>query len=161
MDAFKLLMQDHKEVRQLFKKIEDSGEGAIKTRQNTFKELARALAVHTKLEERIVYPRLSQMDELKETVNEGIEEHHVADTLLEEIAKMKPDDEQWIAKVTVLKEVVEHHVQEEEKELFPRATKLLEEDELSDMGETLADEKKEMLRGADPATKEVFQRLGL
>jgi hemerythrin superfamily protein len=161
MDAFAVLKQDHSEVKKLFKKIDKSGDGATKAREKTFKELARELAVHASIEERIVYPRLKEIDALAETVNEGIEEHHVAEQLLEEIAQMPPEDEQWMAKVTVLQEMVEHHVEEEEKELFPQAAKEIDKDELDELGATIQEEKKDMMRGAHPASKEVFGRLGL
>jgi hemerythrin superfamily protein len=161
MDVFKLLKQDHKEVQQLFKKIEDSSDGAIKTREKTYKELAKELAVHASLEERLVYPRLREIEALEDTVKEGIEEHHVAEQLMEEIAKMSASDEQWMAKVTVLKEMIEHHVEEEEKELFPKAMKALEKDEIEELGEIVAEEKKDMLRGSHPAAKEAFARLDL
>ncbi len=161
MDVFKLLKQDHKEVQQLFKKIEDSSDSAIKTRAKTYKELAKELTVHARLEERIVYPRLRQIEDLEETVKEGIEEHHVVEQLMEEIAQMPADDEQWMAKVTVLKEMVEHHVEEEEKELFPKAAKKLEKDEIEELAQTITDEKKDMLRGSHPATKDTFARLDL
>ncbi len=161
MDVFKLLKQDHKEVHNLFKKIEDSSDSAIKTREKTYKELARELTVHARLEERIVYPRLRQLEKLEETVREGIEEHHVAEQLMEEIAQMPVDDEQWLAKVTVLKEMIEHHVEEEEKELFPKAAKALEKDEIEELGQTVAEEKKDMIRGSHPATKDTFARLDL
>lgn len=161
MDVFKLLKQDHQEVKQLFKKIEDSSDGAIKTREKSFKDLARELAVHASLEERIVYPRLQEIEDLEDTVKEGIEEHHVVEQLMEEIAKMSAGDEQWMAKVSVLKEMVDHHVEEEEKELFPKASKALEKDEIEELGQTVAEEKKDMLRGTHPAAKDVFAPLGL
>jgi hemerythrin superfamily protein len=161
MDVFKLLKQDHREVHQLFQKIEDSSDSAIKTREKTYKQLARELTMHASLEERIVYPRLRQLEKLEETVREGIEEHHVAEQLMEEIAQMPADDEQWMAKVTVLKEMIEHHVEEEEKELFPKAAKALQKDEINELGQTVAEEKKEMLHGRHPATKDAFARLDL
>lgn len=161
MDVFRLLKQDHKEVQQLFKKIEDSSDTAIKTREKTYKELMRELTVHARVEERIVYPRLRQLDKLEETVREGIEEHHVAEQLMEEIARMPADDEQWMPKVTVLKEMVEHHVDEEEKTLFPKAAKSLDKSEMEELGEVVAEEKKDMLRGSHPATKDMFTRLDL
>lgn len=161
MDVFKLLKEDHKEVKQLFKKIEDSSDGAIKTREKTYKELMRELMVHARVEERIVYPRLREIEKLEDTVKEGIEEHHVAEQLMEEIAQMAASDEQWMAKVSVLKEMVEHHVEEEEKELFPKASKELDKDEIEELGQVVEEEKKDMLGGSHPATKDAFARLDL
>ena len=161
MDVFKLLKQDHQEVKQLFKKIEETSDGAIKTREKTFKELARELAVHASVEERIVYPRLQEIENLEDMVKEGIEEHHVVEQLMEEIAQLSADDEQWMPKVTVLKELVEHHVEEEEKELFPKASKALDQDEAEELGQTVEEEKKEILSGKHPAAKDIFTPLGL
>lgn len=161
MDVFKVLKQDHDEMKKLFKKLSESGEGAVKTREKTFKELARELAVHTQLEEEIVYPRLREEESLRETINEGIEEHHVADQVLEELSGLAVDDEQWDAKLTVLKEAVEHHVEEEEKELFPKAAKVIDKDEAAEMGRTVAEEKRDMLKGKHKGAKEAFARLGL
>lgn len=159
MDVFKLLKKDHQKVKELFERIE--GTSGEKTRDKTFKELAADLAVHSKVEETIVYPRLQQFDELREMVAEAFEEHRVAEQLLEELAAMEQKDQQWDAKLTVLKEMIEHHVEEEEGELFPEAEELLGEDEAAEMGETVEQEKKEMMKGSHGAAKEVFQRLGL
>lgn len=161
MDVFKLLKQDHDEVAKLFKKLEESSERAVKTREKTFKELAKELTVHTQVEEEIFYPRLREEDSLRELINEAVEEHHVADQLLEELSGMATDDEQWEAKLKVLKEVIEHHVEEEEKELFPKAAKVIDKDESAEMGQTITEEKEEMLRGAHKGAKEMFARLGL
>jgi iron-sulfur cluster repair protein YtfE (RIC family) len=161
MDVFKLLKQDHAAVAELFKKLEETTERAVKTREKTFKELAKELTVHTKLEEEIFYPRLREEESLRELINEAYEEHHMADQLLEELAALATDDEQWEAKLTVLKEVIEHHVEEEEKELFPKAAKVVEKDEAAEMGQTIAEEKKGMMQGAHKGAKEVFARLGL
>ncbi|BAU48855.1 hemerythrin [Sulfurifustis variabilis] len=161
MDVFKLLKQDHAEVAKLFKKLEESSERAVKTREKTFKELAKELTVHTQVEEEIFYPRLREEESLREIINEAIEEHHVADTLLEEISAMPTDDEQWEAKLTVLKEVIEHHVEEEEKELFPKAEKLIDKDEAAEMAQTITEEKEGMMKGAHKGAKEMFARLGL
>lgn len=161
MDVFKLLKQDHDEVAKLFEKLSETGDGAVKTREKMFKQLARELAVHTQLEEEIFYPRLREEESLRESINEGIEEHHVADQLLEELSGLAVNDEQWDAKLAVLKEMIEHHVEEEEKELFPKAAKLIDKDEAAEMGRTIEEEKKEMMQGKHKGAKEAFARLGL
>lgn len=161
MDVFKLLKLDHREVEKLFSKIEKSSDSAVKTREKTFMQLAQELEVHTAVEEQILYPRLREIKALKETINEAFEEHHVAKQLLAEIPKMSAEDEQWKAKVTVLKEIIEHHVEEEEKELFPKALKALGKAESAELGKLVEQEKKKMLRGSRSVSKEVFSRLGL
>jgi len=159
MDCFTLLKQDHDEVRQLFKKCESQGakEGAKKM----FQELARNIAVHSKLEETLFYPRLENEKAVSDLIEEAYEEHHAVEELLAEMASMSPQDEAWAEKLEELKQNVEHHVKEEEGELFPKAAKIIDKDEAADLGQTMADEKKDMMKGSHGAAKEVFQRLGL
>jgi len=147
MDVFELLKKDHQKVKSLFEKIEDTG--GDKTKDKIFKELAQDLAVHSKLEETIVYPRFKEFEELSEMVAEAIEEHQVAEQLLEELAGMKEKGEQWDAKLTVLKEMIEHHVEEEEGELFPEAEELLGEDEAAEMGKTMREKKEAGIRAIE------------
>lgn len=161
MDVFKLLEKDHEKVKGLFKKLADTSDGAQKTRENLFKELATELTVHAKVEETIVYPRLKEFDELSEQVEEGIDEHKEAEALLEELAGMETTDKEWSAKLKELQTAVEHHVKEEEQELFPEALDLMDEDEATELGKTVEQEKKEMLKGSHGAAKEAFSRLGL
>src|SRR5581483_10986832 len=115
MDAFKLLKQDHKEVKGIFKKLESSRPS--KAREKGFQQLYQELSLHTEVEENIFYPRLRQEDKLRETIGEAYEEHHVAKLLLDELAQTSMEDGRWDAKLSVLKEMVEHHVAEEEGEL--------------------------------------------
>lgn len=161
MDVFKLLEKDHQEVKSIMEKLADSSESAVKTREKLFKQLATELALHAKAEETIVYPRLKEFEELQDLVEEGIEEHQEAEQLLTELSQMSKDDKQWVAKLKELKQAVEHHVQEEENEVFPQARDLLSEDEATELGKTVEQEKKEMKKGSHGAAKDVFDRLGL
>jgi len=160
MDVFELLEADHEKVKSLFAKLADTTDGGAR-RQSLFKELATELALHTKAEETLVYPRLKELDELRDMVEEGIAEHQQAEQLLAELADMSKDDRQWLAKCKELQQAVEHHVQEEEDEIFPEARELIAEDELAELGTTVQQEKKEMMRGSHGAAKAVFDRLGL
>ena len=141
MDVFKLLKQDHKEVKDLFKKLQSSRPS--KSREKGMEQLREALTLHTQVEEQIVYPRLREEKKLRETVNEALEEHHMATLLLEELAQTPMDDERWEAKLSVLKEIVEHHVKEEEKEVFPKATKALDKGEAKELGRRVEEWKTE------------------
>lgn len=158
MDCFALLKQDHDEVAELIKKCQH--EGAKKGAADTFKKIARALAVHTKLEETLFYPRFREREEFKSLLKDAYKEHDKVDHILEAMAGMSPDDEQWSAKLEELEQCVAHHVKDEEKELFPKASTVLDKDGARELGEEMADEKKEMMKGGH-GTKEVFQRLGL
>lgn len=161
MDVFKLLKQDHKEVKELFKKIEKSSDSAVKSREKTFKQLAQELERHAEVEEQIVYPRLKEIKALKDIINEGVEEHLIAKQLLQEIAELSADNEQWKAKVSVLMEIIEHHVEEEEAEMFPKAQKALGKEESAALGKLVEQEKKRKQRASRSVAKQAISQLGL
>lgn len=131
---FKLLKEDHKRVAKLFKEIESAGERAIKTKQNLFGQLRTELTQHMELEETEVYPVLEEHDKTKDMALEGVEEHAVCKRLIEEIGGEEAGSEVWDAKIKVLKENVEHHVDEEEEEMFPDAEKALPKEVLEALG---------------------------
>lgn len=133
MDAIELLVQDHALVKGLFTQVEQA-EQEPERLQEAAKAVTVLLRAHTELEEQLFYPAIrDQGGEIEELVSEGLEEHHVADTLLSEIEGMQPGDEQYMAKLKVLQENVEHHVEEEEQELFPKVRKAMG-DSLDDLG---------------------------
>lgn len=121
MDAIELLTADHNRVRGLFARFREAHEGkddvtAIEVAGKIFDELK----VHTTIEEEVFYPAVHDAsEEIGETVDEGLEEHHVVDGLMEELGQVEPAGDEWNAKMTVLIENVEHHAEEEEKSLFP------------------------------------------
>jgi hemerythrin superfamily protein len=121
MDALDLLTADHNRVRGLFARFREAQE---KDDTAMMQELAgkvfEELKVHTEIEEQIFYPAVHDLDALAEVVDEGLEEHHVVDVLMDEAGKLDSSDPQWVAKLTVLMENVEHHAEEEETELFPK-----------------------------------------
>jgi iron-sulfur cluster repair protein YtfE (RIC family) len=124
MNATTLLKQQHKEVRDLFKKIEKSDDAG--TRRQLLGQVAQALKGHTTIEEEIFYPAVRESGTAKaeEMVDEAFEEHHVVDLVLAELPSVDPEDERFDAKMTVLSELVDHHAKEEEKEMFKLALKL-------------------------------------
>ena len=144
MKATELLKQDHDEVEELFERFE-SAEGGEKL--SIAQEIFQELELHTQLEEDIFYPAIrSEVPDTEDEVKEGLEEHHVAKQLIQELQGMQPSDEQYEAKMTVLKENVLHHVEEEEGEMFPEVEKGLGNERLTALGE-------EMMRakGMDPS----------
>jgi len=149
MEATTLLIQDHETVKKLFKQFEAAGDEAYKTKKEIFERIKTELAIHMDIEESIFYPTVKAQpsEELKDEIREADEEHHVAKLLIAEISRMKPEDEQYDAKVTVLKENIEHHVEEEEGELFPNAKKKLGKELLEQLGEEM-EERKDALKGA-------------
>jgi hemerythrin superfamily protein len=136
MKATDLLKKQHKDVKALFKKIEDA-EGDRERRQ-LMHEISTALEGHTLIEEEMFYPAVRGLETQKaeEMVLEALEEHHVVKLVLAELPKVDPEDERFEARMTVLSELVEHHADEEEKEMFKTAQKL-GKDELEDLGERM------------------------
>ena len=155
MDALSLLTADHNRVRGLFARFQTAEEEKDSA---TMMELAAKiiveLEVHTTIEEEIFYPEIkSANEEIKDVVDEGVEEHHVAKTLIEEIKLLPPEDDAWAAKMKVLIESVEHHAEEEEQEMFPEVRKALNTAKLEDMGVRL-EARKAQLGAPTAADKE-------
>ena len=134
MNAFNLLKADHKKVADILEKLDATSERALKTREELFTKLKRELDVHSRIEETIFYPVLEEADETHEITLEALEEHALVKQLLEELQSLAKDDEQWTAKFTVLKENVEHHVEEEEGEMFKKARKVLSNEASETLG---------------------------
>ncbi len=133
-DPILLLETDHRRFEQLLKDGEDTTERAIKGRGEVLDALTSELNVHEAIEEQILYPALRPHAEAHAIVLEGIEEHHVADILIKELHQVRKDNEKWGAKFKVLKESVEHHIQEEERKMFPVARGVLPREELLALG---------------------------
>jgi hypothetical protein len=144
MDALKLLEADHKKVKDLMEEIEATTERAVKTREELFTKLRHELEVHEAIEEEIFYPALKEHPKAKELVLEAYEEHNVVDMVMGEIDGVAYEDETWGAKFTVLKENLEHHIEEEESEMWEQARKVFDEDELVDLGDRMAARKDEL-----------------
>ncbi len=134
MNAIELLKQDHKKVSGIFEKLEPTTERALKTREELFTQLKHELDVHTTIEEQIFYPAIKDKDATHEITLEAYEEHAVVKQLLSELEADPKDTEEWKAKLTVLKENVEHHVEEEETDMFPKTKKVLSEEQIEQLG---------------------------
>src|SRR5258705_12578123 len=141
MNAFTLLKNDHEKVAGILEKIEGTTERATKAREELFAQLKSELDIHTRIEETILYPALKEYEETRDIALEAYEEHAIVKQLLEELNSSSKDDEQWTAKFTVLKENIEHHVEEEEGDMFKKARKVLSEDEIAMLGERLQEAK--------------------
>ncbi len=126
--ATQLLKKDHDNVKQLFQRFDKASDRADETKQKLVEEIERELEAHTTIEEEIFYPAVQdEAPSAKDVVQEAYEEHNVAKSLLRELGSMASDDDQYDAKVKVLQENVEHHIQEEEGEMFPKAEQLGDE----------------------------------
>lgn len=134
-DAIVLLKADHKEIKALFRRFEQAGEDATRTKGALVDRIIRLLTVHTYIENEVMYPEVRKLlPELDEDVLESYEEHHVADVLVAELATMKAGDERFDAKTTVLIENVTHHIDEEENDWFPKVRAGLGRKQLAEMG---------------------------
>ena len=148
MNAFTLLKADHKKVAGILEKIDATTERGVKTREELFTQLKTELDIHTRIEETIFYPTLEKADETHDITLEAFEEHKVVKTLLGELESLGKDKEEWTAKFTVLKENIEHHVEEEEGGMFTKARKVLSESEAEDLGSRMEEAKGEQKAAA-------------
>ncbi|HVJ27968.1 MAG TPA: hemerythrin domain-containing protein [Vicinamibacterales bacterium] len=133
-DAIEILERDHRRFEDLLKQGEDTTERARVTRRELLATLTAELNAHELKEEKVLYPALKSHPEARDIVLEGYEEHHVADLIVEELHQVATDDEKWGAKFKVLKESLEHHIQEEEGEMFKTARGIFSPEELQDLG---------------------------
>ncbi len=134
MDAITLLTTDHKKVKRLLGELESTTERGVKTRTELFATIKGELTVHEIIEEEIFYPELKAHPKAKDIVLEGFEEHHVVDLLMSELEALPVEDETWGAKALVMKENIEHHIEEEEGEMFKTARSVFDRAELDDLG---------------------------
>jgi hemerythrin-like domain-containing protein len=144
-DAIALLTEDHKQVRQLFqeyrKLVEDDSESD--ERQELAERLCALLTVHAMIEEELFYPSARDALDEQDLLDEAEVEHDTAKDLISQIQEMDPDEDLYDAKITVLGEYVEHHVKEEEGELFPLLKK--SELDLEELGQELQERKQQLL----------------
>jgi hemerythrin-like domain-containing protein len=138
MDPFELLKEDHETVSKLFKRIETAS-GRVKLIR--FRKLKAVLDLHTHIEETIFYPALKNADESRDITLEAYEEHKVVKNLLAKLDGAKIPSDTWTAKFTVLKENIEHHVEEEEGELFSKAREVLTTEQAEALGDQMAEQK--------------------
>ncbi len=146
MNAFQLLKQDHQKVSGIFEQLSATTERAEKTRPELFAKLKQELDVHAHIEETIFYPVLKREAETRAITLEGFEEHKVVKRLLTELEAADPATEQWTAKLKVLKENVEHHVEEEEGEMFKSAREVLSTQQIDELGAQMEEEKQRKLQ---------------
>jgi hemerythrin-like domain-containing protein len=131
MDVLTLLKNEHDEVKKLFKQIEDA-EGA--EARTLWEEISSKLSLHEELEETLFYPSLRKEEAAKDLILESYQEHHVLDLLMGEINGLKPSAEEWQPKIKVLQENTEHHIEEEEGELFPKVRKIWDTEKRQEVG---------------------------
>ena len=134
MNALTMLQEDHDKMKKLLNELESTTERGIKTREELFSTIKGELTIHEIIEEEIFYPELKAHPKAKDIVLEGYQEHHVVDLVMRELEDCPVDDESWGAKAKVMKENVEHHMEEEEGEMFKQARSVFDRAELEDLG---------------------------
>lgn len=138
MNAITMLERDHVKVKGLLARLDSTTQRAPVTRRTLFNRIKAELTVHETIEEEIFYPALKTHPRATDVVLEGIEEHNVVDNLLGELTDLSPSHETWGAKATVMRENVEHHIEEEETDMFAKARRIFEPAELEALGKRMA-----------------------
>jgi len=143
-DAVKLLTADHTKVKKLFKDFEKlkESDGGAKQKSALVQQICTELTIHTRLEEEIFYPAVRESTDEEDLMDEADVEHASAKSLIAELSRMKPGDDHYDAKVTVLGEYIDHHVQEEQDEMFPKARRA--KVDLGALGERIMQRKVEL-----------------
>jgi hemerythrin superfamily protein len=143
MNALDLLKSQHREVEEMFEQYEKLGEEDSEMKELLFVQIADALAAHASIEERFFYPSVKAED-TEDILRESLEEHLGAKRIIADLLEMSSDDEEFDAKIKVLKEQVEHHVEEEESELFKKVRKLMNAETLESLGAIMEQEFEQM-----------------
>jgi len=147
MDAIKLLKADHDKVKKLLTELESTTERGLKIRAELFSTIKGELTLHEIVEEEIFYPELKTHPKAKDIVLEGYQEHSVVDKLMKELEELPVDHETWGAKAKVMKENIEHHIEEEEGEMFKKARQVFDAAELEGLGTRM--EKRKLTAGRE------------
>lgn len=147
MNAIKLLKQQHREVEALFKQLDKSRTAS--SRRKTFEQIADKLAVHATIEEKHFYPSVKRQA-TEGALLEAVEEHLGVKRVIADMLELDSDDLTFEAKAKVLKDLVEHHVEEEEETLFPKVQKLVKADELAAIGEEMESTMEQLMESGNP-----------
>jgi hypothetical protein len=144
MNVYELLHKDHMLVKDLFSKLEKTDENQTDKREKLFATLRQELTIHALAEEKLFYRKSAKEGATRDITLEAIEEHKVMKHLLKELGANQKGTEQWAAKLSVLKENTEHHVKEEEENLFKKCRKLFSNEEAEEIGKEIQVMKKEL-----------------
>ncbi len=145
MTIYDELKKDHDQVKEMMTRIEELSSRASTSKVKLFDEMKAALTAHLRAEEKVFYDAVRRDKSAHDSALEGYEEHHVADVLMREISRLPPSDEKWKAKFAVFKENVEHHVEEEEGEIWAEAREILDEARAEELGEAFVSEKEKRM----------------
>jgi hemerythrin superfamily protein len=132
MDIYSLIKKDHEEVASLFRRLK-AAEGFSETSEQLFAQLREELELHAHAEARVLYPALQEAEGTQELVEEALDDHELAQDLLDELAASRMDDEAWNKKLAVLEEHVEDHVEGEEGDIFDVARQLFSAEQTAEL----------------------------
>jgi hemerythrin-like domain-containing protein len=149
-DFLDLLHEEHEDVKEMLEDLEQAGEEEDENKEDLFEELKVALYPHIKAEEKTFYARLKDNEEAKDDALEAIEEHHAAELIFLELDELDLEDETWDAKLKVFKEMVEHHIEDEESKVFQAARDYLSHEEMEEIKEEYESEKEGIEEGMEP-----------
>lgn len=147
-NAIESLVQDHERVRGLMNRIDATTSRGASTRLKLLAQLEMELKIHSKVEEEVFYPAFldaARNDDERQLFFRSTEEHHIVDMFFPEIKANVKNDEQFRAKMQVLRELIEHHAGEEEKEMFPRARTLFDRNEMANLSTAAARRREKLL----------------
>ena len=147
MDAIELLKSQHREVEDLFSRTEKAKSPGPK--RKLFEQIADKLAIHAAIEEHQFYPAV-KAKRTEDILLESLEEHLGVKRVIADLLKVDGSDGTFDAKLTVLKELVQHHVEEEESDLFPKVRKVLDRDALAKLAESMTTEARDIEAGGSP-----------
>ena len=147
MDAIELLTRDHRTVRKLLDKLSETDEGAAQEREDLLAKIEHELEIHTAIEEEIFYPAVKEAGgkEGARMFYEAVEEHRaVSELVLPDLTNTTAGSERFSGRAKVLRELVEHHADEEEEEMFKQAKKIFTKEQLEDLGHRMEQRRKEL-----------------
>jgi hemerythrin superfamily protein len=149
MDIYGVINQDHNLMRSMLDGLCKTENTQADRREAQFTPLKNELMMHQQVEEAVLYAALKDVEETRPDALEAIAEHHLVNGLLEELALMPKDSDEWFAKFGVLKELVEHHMREEEHDFFAAARKVLHERQAVELGEQMRSKKEAGIRAIE------------
>lgn len=141
MDIYDSLRQDHRSVQKILEQMVQTSENDASRRTELLERFKMEFLAHARAEEKLLYSQLEKNSKTHDLALEGTEEHHAAEQLMQELEDLDPQDEHWKAKATVLQEMVNHHVKEEEESLFPKAKEVFSSDEAMQLAQRFEDQK--------------------
>jgi hemerythrin superfamily protein len=150
MQLYDVILEDHAKARRMLEELCAAGEDEGERRTALFADFKAELMIHQHVEEAVFYNPLQDIEETRPDALEAINEHHIVDTLLEELDDMPKDNDRWTAKLGVLRELVEHHMKEEEDDLFDNAKKVVDDDLATRMAEEFQKKKRAGLEAMTP-----------